>query len=117
MATKRVFRQVGTMALWFVWVNVAAGNILYVDIDRPREPFHDGSSWENAITWLQDALELAVDGDEIRVAEGSYRPDQTGSILVGDWRTLTFHLKNGVTLEGGYAGYGEPDPDQRDIAA
>lgn len=117
MATKQVFRQVGTMALWFVWVNVAAGNILYVDIDRPREPFHDGSSWENAITWLQDALELAVDGDEIRVAEGSYRPDQTGSILVGDWRTLTFHLKNGVTLEGGYAGYGEPDPDQRDIAA
>ena len=29
--------------------------------------------------------------------------------------TATFQLKNGVVIMGGYAGFGEPDPDARDI--
>src|SRR4030042_3445322 len=29
--------------------------------------------------------------------------------------TATFQLINGVTIKGGYAGYSEPDPDNRDI--
>ena len=42
-----------------------------------------------------------------------FRPQVRGS---GD-RTETFQLKNGVTIKGGYAGFGEPDPDSRDINA
>jgi hypothetical protein len=30
-------------------------------------------------------------------------------------RTATFMLKNGVAIRGGYAGFGEPDPNARDI--
>ncbi|MHC4346802.1 MAG: hypothetical protein ACYSUP_19210, partial [Planctomycetota bacterium] len=30
-------------------------------------------------------------------------------------RTATFQLKNGVLIKGGYAGFGEPDPNSRDI--
>jgi predicted outer membrane repeat protein len=92
---------------------VAQGqSILYVDVDAP--PGGDGSSWETAFNDLQDALaEAAGSGGtvtEIRVAEGVYRPAGPG----GD-RTATFQLVNGVALKGGYAGFGEPDPDERDI--
>jgi len=116
MATRRVLIQVSVLVLLFGLVNAAAGKIIYVDADVPGKPFPNGSSWENAYPWLQAALDWASPGDEIWVAEGTYQPGQPGSILVGDQRTLTFELTNGVTLKGGYAGYGETDPDRRDIA-
>ncbi|MHC4440854.1 MAG: hypothetical protein ACYS3S_26190, partial [Planctomycetota bacterium] len=31
-------------------------------------------------------------------------------------RTVAFQLKKGVTLRGGYAGFGEPDPNAREIS-
>jgi predicted outer membrane repeat protein len=46
-----------------------------------------------------------------------YRPDQSAyldGLIEGD-RDASFQLKNGVILRGGYAGWGTPDPDQRDI--
>jgi hypothetical protein len=49
------------------------------------------------------------------VAEGTYRPDQGGGQTSGD-RQATFQLINGVTIQGGYAGFGEPDPDARSIS-
>ncbi|MCH7813074.1 MAG: right-handed parallel beta-helix repeat-containing protein, partial [Planctomycetes bacterium] len=41
-----------------------------------------------------------------------YRPDATG---LGDSRQATFRLAADVTLRGGYAGLGQPDPDLRDL--
>ncbi len=87
---------------------IVAAETIYVDADAP--PNGDGSSWERAFTDPQDALAVAEGGDEIRVAEGTYRP--TGPN--GD-REATFQLITGVALRGGYAGFGEPDPNQRDI--
>jgi parallel beta-helix repeat protein len=87
--------------------------ILYVDTDATGA--NDGSSWAGAFNFLQDALAVAYSGDEIRVAQGSYKPDQGDGITLGD-QTATFQLINSVTLKGGYAGFGEPDPDVRDIA-
>ncbi|MHC4316018.1 MAG: choice-of-anchor Q domain-containing protein, partial [Planctomycetota bacterium] len=43
-----------------------------------------------------------------------YKPDQGAGLTPGD-RAATFHLINGVTLKGGYAGTGTPDPNARDI--
>jgi parallel beta-helix repeat protein len=93
---------------------------VYVDADAPG-PIHDGSSWEVAYRNPQDALTVATAGTEIRVAQGVYMPDGAytplGGVRVpgsGD-RTATFQLINAVGLYGGYAGYGEADPDQRDI--
>ncbi|MHC4744069.1 MAG: hypothetical protein ACYS8Z_19295, partial [Planctomycetota bacterium] len=66
--------------------------------------------------YLQDALPFAVSGDEIRVAQGVYRPDE---FVLYDKPNLgreeTFELINGVTLKGGYAGHGEADPNARDV--
>jgi parallel beta-helix repeat protein len=104
----------------------ATGKIIYVDDDAIG--VNNGSSWENAYVYLQDALADANSPEkpvlirpaapamtvEIRVAQGIYMPDQ-GSIQTPGDREATFHLINGVTLKGGYAGFGEPDPDARDV--
>ena len=90
--------------------------IIYVDDDA--NGLNDGSSWQNAYKFLQDALMMAEYGNELRVAQGIYKPDQ---FVLSDrpnlGRAETFQLKNGVTLEGGYAGTGIPDPNTRNIDA
>jgi hypothetical protein len=89
--------------------------ILYVDDDAPGP--NNGSSWTEAYNFLQDALADANSSAkpvEIRVAQGIYKPDQGIAIMLGD-RTSAFQLINGVTIKGGYAGFGEPDPNARDI--
>ncbi len=47
--------------------------IYYVDSDAPTGG--DGSSWADAFNDLQDALAVALTGDEIRVAQGLYSPE------------------------------------------
>lgn len=90
---------------------VCAGAIHFVDQNATDAP-HDGSNWCQSFVTLDEALAVAQTGDTIRVADGLYRPDQTG---LADPREATFLLVSGVTLEGGYAGCGAADPDGRDI--
>jgi hypothetical protein len=57
-----------------------------------------------------------LSGDEIRVAEGIYKPDEDSDHPNGTgYRAATFKLKNGVSIRGGYAGFGERDADAHDI--
>ena len=90
----------------------AAGRVIYVDADAVGPS--DGTSWAAGYRSLQDALADAQRGDEIWVASGIYRPDQGADRVPGD-RTAAFQLADGVAVKGGYAGFGEPDPDARDI--
>ena len=98
------------------------GKIIYVDSDAPSSD--DGAKWSSAYRCLQNALEIANTGDEIWVAEGTYKPDRRIvdlggreglQIIASGDREATFQLINGVTLKGGYAGLGHDDPDTRDI--
>ena len=85
---------------------------IHVDINNPAAgPASDGTSWATAYADLQQALAVAAPGDEIRVADGIYKPTATTD------QTISFQLKNGVTLAGGYAGLGAADPNLRDVAA
>ncbi|UCG32576.1 MAG: right-handed parallel beta-helix repeat-containing protein [Phycisphaerales bacterium] len=97
------------------WPVTAAADVWYVDAGAP--PAGDGTSWEQAFAYLQDALAAASAGDEIRVAQGIHRPDERSDWTPGGTgdRYASFHLINNVTLRGGYAGYGAADPDARDI--
>jgi len=84
-------------------VSTAAGQTIYVDASATGA--NDGSSWGNAYKYLQDALTVAGSGDEIRVAEGVYKPDEDTANPTGTGdRTATFHLKNGVAIYGGFGG-------------
>ncbi|UCE59312.1 MAG: hypothetical protein JSU63_17945 [Phycisphaerales bacterium] len=82
--------------------------IIYVD-QNAGGPTHDGSTWCTAYLNLQDALDGATAGYEIRAAGGVYKPDRG----TGD-RTMSFQLVPDVQVYGGYAGCGAPDPDARD---
>ncbi len=97
----------------------AVGRTIYVDDDaNGANDANDGSSWADAYWCLQDALADAQSGDEIRVAQGTYRPNEgLKAVPEFNWRTATFQLINGVAIKGGYAGFGETDPDARDIEA
>ncbi|MBN2270607.1 MAG: hypothetical protein JXN61_08340, partial [Sedimentisphaerales bacterium] len=97
-----------------VWTFQTSESIIYVDDDATGA--NDGSSWSNAYKFLQDALADANASPkpiEIHVAQGIYKPDQGTGITPGD-RTTAFQLINGVTIKGGYAGFGEYTPDARD---
>jgi hypothetical protein len=86
-------------------------DIIFVDAGATGA--NNGSSWTDAYTKLQDALSVAVSGDQIWVASGTYKPDQSGGQTAGN-RNATFQLKNGVEIYGGFAG-GETWRRQRDF--
>ena len=96
-----------------IWVSFLEGSKIYY-VDADADGANDGSSWADAYNYLQNALAVAENGDEIHVAQGIYKPDQGVGITPGD-REATFQLINGVAIKGGYAGLGEPDPNARNI--
>ena len=85
--------------------------VIFVDSAAPG--LNDGSSWDDAFTTLNLALEAATPGDELWVAgrETPYTPAPPGSS-----RDATLQLADGVALYGGFAG-GELSRVQRDIEA
>jgi hypothetical protein len=113
----------------------AAERIIYVDDSAAGA--NDGSSWDNAYTYLRDALTVAKSEEvnepiEIHVAQGIYKPNQgliqisPGGIGRGgvpypprypadEGKRASFQLINDVTIKGGYAGVGLPNPNERDI--
>jgi len=92
-------------------------SIIYVEATATGA--NDGSSWENAYNFLQDALAdaySAIKPVEIRVAQGTYRPDEDTLHRNGRGdRYAAFQVISGVTMKGGYAGFGQPDPDVRGV--
>jgi hypothetical protein len=101
--------------------------IIYVDADAGGA--NNGLRWDDAYNNLQDALAVVESDSEIHVAQGIYKPTgfippppppMAGSnsqepVATAEDRTATFLLINGVAIYGGYAGVGEPKPNERDI--
>lgn len=80
-------------------------------VDSVASGTYDGSSWTNAIVNLQNAIQIASQGDEIRVAQGTYRPDRGYGLVTGN-RSASFQLKEGMVIRGGYAGSKASNPDE-----
>ena len=114
-----MWRAVVVSIVWWLLPSVAlAGTVLYVDDNAPAGG--DGLTWETAYRFFQDALTAArepqSDVNEIRVAQGVYRPDQDEQNPQGTLdQTATFALVDTVAVRGGYAGIGALDPDARNI--
>ncbi len=87
----------------------AAGHAATWHVDASAPVGGNGHSWSTAYRDLRQALAVAGAGDEVRVAQGLYKPDAgTGN------RHMFFIPASGVTLLGGFAGLAGPDPDLRD---
>jgi Secretion system C-terminal sorting domain/Chlamydia polymorphic membrane protein (Chlamydia_PMP) repeat len=68
---------------------------------------NDGTSWANGFTSLSAALAAAASGDEIWVAQGTYKPDiqvDVNGSGGSDPREVTFQIPGGVMLYGGFDG-------------
>jgi uncharacterized delta-60 repeat protein len=76
-------------------------NCIYVDANATGA--NDGSSWANAYKYLQNALWAAEPNYEIRVAQGTYRPDEDTSNPGGtNDANANFYLRNDVAIYGGF---------------
>lgn len=69
-----------------------------------------GDSWANASANLQAMINASALGDEVWVAEGTYKPavDVFGNASPTDPREKTFYIKDGVNVYGGFLPTGTP---------
>ena len=118
MFSGKVRRVFVVVVVFFVsFSGISAGEVVYVDDDALNGG--NGQSWASAYEFLQDALAVAEPNDEIRVAQGVYKPDRSevAREAEGHWyypislspegsgdRWASFVLPEGVTVKGGYAG-------------
>ncbi|NGP90105.1 T9SS type A sorting domain-containing protein [Fodinibius halophilus] len=68
-------------------------------VDHTATGADDGSSWSDAYTTLQGALQAASSSDQIWIAEGTYKP------TTGTDRTASFSItgtKDGIKIYGGF---------------
>jgi len=70
--------------------------VWYVNNNNSSDSRGKGWSWDSVLNDLQEAIEKAMPGDEIWVAEGEYKP--------GSERSDTFHLDKAIAIYGGFAG-------------
>ncbi len=87
----------GCKASWiFQTMQAALAKVMFVNPDVTE--LKNCTSWENACDLLT-ALQFASRGDEIWVQAGIYKPSSDRS-----FPQITFQLKNGVGLYGGFSG-------------
>ncbi len=78
--------------------------IIYVDSSNVGQNIvHNGSSWENAFTDLQDALAIVDSGDQIWIAKGMYFPTSCNPCRLQE-RRISFQVPQYVKLIGGFNG-------------
>ncbi|MBF0245139.1 MAG: hypothetical protein HQL31_07680, partial [Planctomycetes bacterium] len=94
--------------LFLLALSGAQGGVIYVH--HAATGANNGSSWADAFSGelgVQNALAAAQSGDDIWVAQGTYKPTS------GTDRNIWFVMKAGVELYGGFLG-NETDQEQRD---
>ena len=94
----------GAMLAIVVAVPAAAQTTWFVDNNPNVTGPRNGTSWSTAYEFLQDAITDAVDLDTIRVADGTYYPDDDddmpASTHTPDNRNHSFVLKHDVVASG-----------------
>ncbi|MDR1974904.1 MAG: hypothetical protein LBQ31_09635 [Bacteroidales bacterium] len=76
-----------------------------------------GTSWSDAYGDLQDAIDGAIAGDTILVAEGTYKPSRIPAGYFpphSDQMSYAYYLKHGIVILGGFPNSGTPAITDRD---
>lgn len=74
----------------------------------------DGTSWEKAAGDIDAMIEKATAGDEIWIAQGTYKPSKL--IKSSKKNSRAFLLKDGVSLYGGFEGKESSKDERKTIA-
>jgi hypothetical protein len=90
--------------------NSVTSTAFSLSVSAPSQPIRyvkqggtgDGSSWTNASGDLQ-AMINATGVEQVWVAQGTYKPTGTSAVS-SSARDLSFVMKNGVTIYGGFVG-------------
>ncbi|MDB0040503.1 T9SS type A sorting domain-containing protein [Polaribacter sp.] len=106
MMTTKNYKILKTLAVFiFMGCSVLSTQAqIYVDVAATTGA-NDGSSWSDAYTDLQPALDAAAENAEIRVAAGTYYPteipDET-PVDSNNKREKAFHFNKDLVLKGSY---------------
>lgn len=84
-----------TFLLLFYFVSVVSAQRWYVSASASGNG--SGTSWQNAFTDLQAALQVVQSGEEIWIRNGVYYPGQQDS--------STFIIPGGISIYGGFVGF------------
>jgi gliding motility-associated-like protein len=98
-------RKLLYLTLILLFSNINLAKTIFVNSSATGS--NNGTSWINAYTDLQNAINNATDGDEIWVAKGTYfptRPADNLNIIDLNNRDNSFVLKNNVKMFGGFSG-------------
>lgn len=96
------FLHVFTLILCFPSFLIHSANIF---VNGSASGANNGTSWSDAYTDLKVALDNAQANDNVYVAAGTYTPT---SLTSPAGRIITFTIKNGVKVYGGFLGAGNP---------
>ena len=125
---ERIFESIDIGAYEYHGANPCTpnnSNIVYVNPSANGS--NDGSSWNNAFTDLQTALNFVSNCpvDSVWVAEGTYKPSSCTNCNLNNPREYTFEIKDfsycksgnsAFTIYGGFPNTGNPTMDDRDWA-
>lgn len=101
-----------TLFILFLLSNYTFATTLYVNPDAAGN--NSGTSWANAYTSLQSAINGANTGDILFVKAGVYNPTQ--QIISGDNRSRSFYINKNIKIYGGFNGT-EATLADRNVAA
>jgi hypothetical protein len=105
-----------TLLLTLLPALAAPTHAAVIYVDSAATGAGTGSSWADAYPNLQDALDAAITGDDIWMAQGTYKPTYDYGLNIGD-RGNHFRMINGVAIYGGFPNTGDPTFGDRDPLA
>ncbi len=109
MMTRILTTSLFAFLLYFASLGLTQGQITrYVSTTGTNNNLATATSWATSTTNLQGAINASVAGDQVWVAGGTYKPTTTTN------RTISFSMKNGVAIYGGFLGT-ETDLSQRPV--
>jgi len=86
----------------YEWISGTDPHGIYY-VKHDAAPINDGTSWDDAFTSIQSALDISVGGDQVWVATGTYYPSYDYGLDIGE-RGKHFRMIEGVKIYGGFAG-------------